>query len=317
MKNEQLIALLSRFRVAYSILGETYREQAYSRAIEELEGLDDKLSPANVGAMLADSVIGKKIKSKIAEYLKTGKIAKLAEVEENPKLKVLLEFDRITGVSAGIANRWINEGIIDPNKPNARLQLKRAHEAGSVKLTNLQWYGLKYYDDLKLRIPRAEVARIGREVGQTLVACGADSYKIAGSYRRKYPDCGDVDIIAKTAAAIQERTIAAIKANKKCIAIVASGPAKVQFLYQSGVVRQVDIIFATPASYAAALLYFTGSWQFNESMRRHAKKMGYKLNQNGLYKGNEIVPGLVTELAIFKKLNMAFIVPKEREGYIL
>ena len=70
--------------------------------------------------------------------------------------------------------------------------------------------------------------------------------------------------------------------------------------------------FFTPpeGSWAAYLLYATGSKQFNKQMRGIAKNKGYKLNQHGIYKDKLIETN--TEADIFEILNMPFIEPYKR-----
>ena len=64
-------------------------------------------------------------------------------------------------------------------------------------------------------------------------------------------------------------------------------------------------------SYYTALVYFTGSKEFNINMRQKAKKMGYILNRYGLYKNNKKIP-INSEKELFEKLKIKFILPKDR-----
>ncbi|KAI0687948.1 hypothetical protein BC835DRAFT_1285779, partial [Cytidiella melzeri] len=48
--------------------------------------------------------------------------------------------------------------------------------------------------------------------------------------------------------------------------------------------RRIDFLTVPYKSRGAALLYYTGDDIFNRSMRLKANKMGYSLNQRGLYK---------------------------------
>ena len=49
---------------------------------------------------------------------------------------------------------------------------------------------------------------------------------------------------------------------------------------------RIDIRLVPLESYYSALVYFTGSYQLNTKMRSIAKKLGYKLNEYGLFKRN-------------------------------
>ena len=73
----------------------------------------------------------------------------------------------------------------------------------------------------------------------------------------------------------------------------------------------MDIEFLPEHEFQAGLLYFTGSKDFNISMRSRAKSLGYVLNQHGLFKGNERVH-VYTEKDIMNQLNMEFVSPLHR-----
>jgi len=49
--------------------------------------------------------------------------------------------------------------------------------------------------------------------------------------------------------------------------------------------RRIDILTIPHDQWGGALIYFTGDDIFNRSLRLKANKMGYSLNQRGLYEG--------------------------------
>ena len=82
-------------------------------------------------------------------------------------------------------------------------------------------------------------------------------------------------------------------------------------------VRRIDIRFMPYESYYCALLYFTGSGNFNRKMRNVAIQMNYKLNEYGLYKinkGGKYERLLVeSEKDVFDYLNMEYLPPQLRK----
>jgi DNA polymerase/3'-5' exonuclease PolX len=70
----------------------------------------------------------------------------------------------------------------------------------------------------------------------------------------------------------------------------------------------MDINFTSPDKRGAMLLYLTGPSQFNVAQRARAKKLGYTLNQHGLYKAGKLVAS-ETETDIFKAIGEDFILP--------
>lgn len=67
------------------------------------------------------------------------------------------------------------------------------------------------------------------------------------------------------------------------------------------------------ASFGSALLYFTGSKETNITMRKIAIRKGLKLNEYGVYRGEERVAGK-TEEEVFRSLGMQYIEPELREN---
>ena len=76
-------------------------------------------------------------------------------------------------------------------------------------------------------------------------------------------------------------------------------------------IRKIDIRVVKPESFFTALLYFTGSYEFNERMRGAAKRMGYKLNEYGLYKNNKQIKN-ISEKDVFDILGMKYLDPVDR-----
>ena len=73
----------------------------------------------------------------------------------------------------------------------------------------------------------------------------------------------------------------------------------------------MDLRVLPKESYGSALQYFTGSKDFNLIMRNNAKKLGYKLNEYGIYKGTKEIY-VESEKEIFDLLEMKYLEPQER-----
>ena len=77
-------------------------------------------------------------------------------------------------------------------------------------------------------------------------------------------------------------------------------------------IRRIDIRLIPMVSYWPALLYFTGSYDLNQTMRLNAKKLGYKLNEYGLYNEKGKMFKVNSEKDIFDLLGMEYITPDKR-----
>jgi DNA polymerase/3'-5' exonuclease PolX len=83
---------------------------------------------------------------------------------------------------------------------------------------------------------------------------------------------------------------------------------------QNNIARRLDIRFVPYESYGSAILYFTGSKNFNTTMRTHALGKGYSLSEFGLtHVSDGILIPCATEEEVFKILNYPYKTPQERD----
>lgn len=311
-----LISALAELQEIEEILGDTYRSKAYRKAIAELRKLKNiedlkKKIPS----------IGKGILSKITEFMKTGKIKELEKLRKSPIVMAHRELGKILGVGPSTVNKWLQMGI------NSIAKLRRAIANKKVTLNKMQKYGLCYYADLNERIPRAEVAALGEYIKRLLLQINPNVlFEIAGSFRRLESTSGDIDILVSSShfdENLLPSLLEILRHDPNFIDALSAGTERITFLYKSpisGKVRQLDILNIPYESYYAALLYFTGSAEFNESIRGYAKRKGYRLNQAGLFirrdKKLELVP-VQSEKEIFDVLGLNYVPPAERKILVL
>ena len=80
--------------------------------------------------------------------------------------------------------------------------------------------------------------------------------------------------------------------------------------------RRIDIRCVDYISYYAALIYFTGSKNFNIFIRRRALDKGYSLNEYSFTNketGEKVM--VHSEEELFKILDMDYVVPTARDSY--
>jgi DNA polymerase (family 10) len=133
---------------------------------------------------------------------------------------------------------------------------------------------------------------------------------VGGSLRRCKETIGDVDILATARDA--KPVMDAFVAMPNVATIVGQGPTKSSVIMESGI--HVDLRVVKDEEFPAAAHYFTGSKEHNTEVRAIAKKMGYKLNEYGLFQGDtEVAVPLTTEESLFEALGLDFIPPELRE----
>lgn len=136
---------------------------------------------------------------------------------------------------------------------------------------------------------------------------------VTGSVRRWRETIGDVDVLvaAEASAPIMKTFVEAPMVER----VLARGETKSSVVVARGL--QVDLRVVPPASWGAALIYFTGSKEHNVRLRGLALKRKLLLNEYGLYRVGEEKHGTPiasrTEEEVFAALGMDWIPPELRE----
>jgi DNA ligase (NAD+) len=307
--NELFIDVLGELNIIMMGQGEPFRARAYQKAQESIMTYEKDITDTKQLQGLPG--IGKTIMSKLEEYAKTGTLRVLERERGNP----LNKLTKIYGVGPKKGKELIEQGV---------LSLEDLREKQNL-LNDTQKIGLKYYDDIEARIPRDEIDKYEKKLSTIFKDSTPEgsSFEIVGSYRRGAKNSGDIDIIITNdkdnKKAFNDFIDRLIK-DKILIEVLTRGKTKSLTIAQLPGMspRRVDFLYTSPAEYAFAILYFTGSKIFNTVQRQRALDLGYSLNEHGLYKmvqgkkGARIEGDFPTEKSIFDFLEMKFKEPKER-----
>ena len=176
-------------------------------------------------------------------------------------------------------------------------------------ITTPQRSGLKYHTKTSHRIPYAEALKHSNYLTKHL-----SNVTIAGSLRRGEPKIGDIDAIITGPL---PPVIAKLTSLGYIVSTLASGDEKFSGIARipgTTNYRRLDLIRTTREEKPFALLYFTGDFVQNISMRQHAKKQGLSLSQHGLkhIRTGRPVPNLKTERDIFAALSLSYKSPEHR-----
>ncbi|GAA5949248.1 hypothetical protein JCM3765_003343 [Sporobolomyces pararoseus] len=308
--------------------GDPWRERGYRLAAGALRACKHKIT--DYKELVKIPKIGPQIAEKIIEIQKTGTHRKL--MNELPEDKAARLFSGIYGIGLALGHELAKRG--------AKTIEDLWKEEYYSTLTLDQQVGLKYYNDLLERIPRAEVTELynivleaAREVDPKLqVEC-------MGSYRRGQPTSGDIDILVtrdptqdgKTHSGAIGKMYKILKSKRFFQHILSQSDdwsdlsCKVNGLCRlpGGKMRRIDILGVPWPDIPAALIYFTGNDHFNRSLRLKARHMGYSLNQKCLSKcilrgkgGEKLTEGtrieVKSEKDIFRILGVPYKRPEER-----
>lgn len=325
--NSKIIHELKLLLELRKVEKDTFRIRALTNGIKAIERLDYKINISNVDKLKEIDGIGKGIFDRIVEILKTGELAELelaSAIEAVQQLEKMNELEQVSGIGAVKAKKLYEEGI------KTVAELRDAFYSGKVGLTAHQQIGLKYYSDFLQRIPRSEIDKfakilkkavsvVSKEIGKTI------DYEIVGSYRREKKESGDIDVLFTLRGSGKDdgstdkllgRLVELLEKEKILIDTLSKGKSKymgVGRIIPDGSARRVDFLLISEEEYPFAVLYFTGSGEFNVKMRAHAKSKDLRLNEHGLLdKNKKAIPGLKSEKDIFKYLEMEYLEPKDR-----
>ena len=315
--NEKFIDLMDQLAAIQTKQGEPFRARAYQKAQETIMTFKGDIhKPEDLKGL---PNIGPTIMEKLKEYVETGTLRIIEREKTNP-VNILAD---IYGVGPKKAKELVDKGITSIE------QLRQNQDL----LNDVQKVGLKYYEDVLKRIPRAEIDNYKQIVQQ--VAQKVSPFlkvEIVGSYRRGAENSGDIDIII-TSTDSKNLALSSAEPFKKVdiidelikqkiiVAVLSRGPSKCLVMAKipsSSTIRRVDFLYTTPEEFPFAILYFTGSKMFNTMMRQHALNMGLTMNEHGLYKminktkGEKVAHIFKTEKDIFDYLNLQYVPPENR-----
>lgn len=287
-----------------------FKANAYDKVIDAIELSETKIKSATDLKNIKG--IGKGIEKKILQLLEKGSIDEVENILKDDKYILSKKLSGIYGIGPSKINELMekitsfDQLYLDENKK---------------LLNNKQKIGLKYYDDLATRIPYSEGKQHYKIIQKAISQIDKDvTFEMVGSYRRKNKDMGDIDILIKDNGSFTLKTlISNLQSNNYVIESLASGKNKFMGICKINDLpaRRIDILIADPSYYYFALLYFTGSYNFNIYMRRIALKKGLSLSEYG-FKDNTTKQMLDTsdvinsEEDIFKYLDIPYTQPNKR-----
>ncbi|XP_057950363.1 DNA polymerase lambda isoform X2 [Malania oleifera] len=327
--NRNITDIFGKLTNIYRALGDDRRSFSYHKAIAVIEKLPFKIESADQVKDLP--TIGKSMKDHIQEIVSTGKLSKLEHFETDEKVKTITLFGEVWGIGPATALKLYEKGhrTLDDLKDED-------------SLTNAQKLGLKYFDDIKEKIPRHEVQEMehllqkaGEDVlSGVVVLCG-------GSFRRGKASCGDLDIIIthpdgkshrgflpkfvehlKDMTFLREDLIFSIHSEEDTDSGVDT---YFGFCTYPGreLRHRIDFKVYPKDIYAFGLIAWTGNDVLNRRLRLLAESKGYKLDDTGLFPATQGSGGkrgtrasksmsFYTEREVFEFLGFPWLEPHDR-----
>ena len=298
--------------------GQSFKSSSYFKAIKGLKELEND-SFFTEEHLKKVKGVGKSIIEKVRLIMETGSCPKYDEIKK--KTDPRKEFIEIYGVGPAKAKELMDSGI----KSVQELKGFDKEKIESI-MNEKQRIGLQYYDDILARIPHSEIKRHEKYLKSVLKKIDPSSeITIAGSYRRKNKTSGDIDILIKAnKKQIFHDFVGKLKDDGYMYEELALGDkkfmglanmAKGKDIAKPTPCRRVDIMITTEKEYPFAILYFTGSANFNPKMRQIALDKGFSLNEYSLThldSGEDLDKIFHSEKEIFEFLDMEYVEPEDR-----
>ncbi|GAB4839853.1 hypothetical protein Ancab_020562 [Ancistrocladus abbreviatus] len=306
--NKNITEIFKRLIDIYRALGDDRRSFSYYKAIPVIEKLPFKIESSEQVKNLP--AIGKSLQDHV---------------------RTISLFGEVWGIGPSTALKLYEKG-------HRMLEDLENEES----LTKAQRLGLKYFNDIKTRIPRHEVEeveqllqKVGEEIlPDVVVVCG-------GSYRRGKSSCGDMDIIIthpdgrshkgflpkfvkhlKEMDFLREDLVFSVHSEKGTDSGVDTYFGLCTYPGQE-LRHRVDFKVYPRDIYAFGLIAWTGNDTLNRRLRILAESKGYRLDDTGLFPAT---PGLdskrgarattslhlYTEKEVFDFLGFPWLEPHER-----
>ena len=291
-----------------------FRVRAYRNAARTLRDLN-----RDVAAMIEQGEdvtelpgIGEDLASKIKEIIETGTAAMLQEHRK----KVPATLTNLLKIP-GLGPKRV-KALYDKLGIRTLDELRNAAQDGRVR--SLQGFGAKteqhILEQLKARTTEAKRFKlaISAQYAEAFIAYlkaspGVGQIVAAGSYRRAKETIGDLDLLVTTrfGSPVIDRFVSYPEVEE----VLAHGTTKASVRLVCRL--QVDLRVVPEASYGAALQYFTGSKEHNVLLRQLAQQQGLKINEYGVFKGDQSVAG-ATEESVYAAVGLPWIPPELREN---
>ena len=313
MKNLEIAQIFRDIAAILEIKGENvFRIRAYLRAAQNIEGLaEDIENYINDGRLSDIPGIGKDLSQRIKEYVLTGKIKIYEDLKKSiPEgVLALLSIPSIWPKTARLLYEMLRiKSIKDLEKAIGANKLQGIFGIKEKTIENIL-KGIEVVKKGQERMTLAWSLQVGDEFVNALKKIPeVKKISVAGSLRRQKETVRDIDILVvsdKPGKVMQGFTgLSPVKQ------VLAEGETKSSLRTKDNV--QVDCRVVEYRSFGAAMVYFTGSKNFNIKLRQIAIRKGLKVNEYGVFRKDKFIAGR-TEEEVFKVLGLPYIEPELRE----
>jgi DNA polymerase (family 10) len=313
MRNSDLGRIFRDIANILEIKGDNpFRIRAYERASQNIEALSEDIeSYARQDRLREIPGIGEDLSNKIREFLRTDKI-KMYEDLKKATPEGLLDLLNIPSVGPKTAKLLYQElkikNIADLGRAIKKNKLAGIFGIKEKTVENIS-KGIELLKRGRERMPLAQAMQAAEEFVSALKkAAPVKKVSVGGSLRRQKETVRDIDILVISDN--PQKVMGVFVRLPQVAQVLAKGETKSSVRTKDDV--QLDCRVVEEKSFGAALLYFTGSKNFNIKLRQIAIRKGLKLNEYGIFRNKRFIAGRREE-EIFKTLGLVYVEPELRE----
>lgn len=313
MNNNIISDIFRKIASLLEIKGDNpFKIRAYLKAADNISSMDKDLEGMSTEELQELPGIGKDLAVKIREIYSTGECRYYDELKSIIPEGVLkmTEIPEIGPKTARLFYESLKIDSVDALK-NAALSGALLKLPGvKQKTVDNIIKGIELLSKESGRMNLLEADLLSRQIVDFLKKVkGVSDVVAAGSVRRAKESVRDIDILAISKK--PDSVMNAFVALPMVKQVLSKGEKKSSILYEGD--RQIDLRIFDSRSYGAALVYFTGSKNHNIKLRSLANKIGYKINEYGVFDSNDRRISSFTEKAVYRSLGLDYIVPEMRE----
>lgn len=293
---------------------EVYKIRAYRKAARTIETLTQDLTVmaerGGVKELKKIPGIGEGIAKKIVEIAETGDCRKHRELMEEipPGLLALLAIPHVGPKTVSRLHQELGITTLEDLEAAAKAHQLAGLPGFGAKAEENILKGIEQYRGYQGRIVLSKALPYAEAIVHELQKLNAvERVLIAGSLRRMRETIGDIDILVVSTR--PGEVMDAFTRLEGVEDVIAKGDTKSSIVL-TGINADLRVVDA--ASFGAAAHYFTGSKDHNVRIRELGVKRGLKINEYGVFRGEERIGG-ATEEEVFASVGLAYIPPELRE----
>ncbi|MBN2310594.1 MAG: DNA polymerase/3'-5' exonuclease PolX [Candidatus Hydrogenedentes bacterium] len=313
MDKKDIIGVLEEIALLLELSGENpFKARSYTNVARQIEQLEEELDVLVAGKRLREiKGVGDALEKKIEELVTTGSLKYYEDLRAKFPASLFALF-RVPGLGAKRIKTLYEElGVQSLGELEYACTENRlvGLKGFGPKMQDKVLQGIafaKRHEDLHLiSTAMAEAERLRDWLAQEESIVRID---VAGSIRRRKEVVKDIDLLASSARPedVMGRFVAAEGVERE----TGQGDTKSSVVLESGLAADLRVV--SDEEFPYALHHFTGSKDHNVAMRQRAKERGLKMNEYGLFRGDENI-ACADEAAIFAELGLPYIPPELRE----